>query len=33
MGIAEFIVGPVEDRTHWLNPSCWTFDPNTIESF
>src|SRR6267143_1705807 len=21
MGIAEFIIGPVEDRTPWLNPS------------
>jgi hypothetical protein len=21
MGIAEFIIGPVEDRTRWLNPS------------
>ena len=27
MGIAEFIIGPVEDRTRWPNPSYALFVP------
>jgi hypothetical protein len=29
MGIAEFIIGPAEDRTRWLNPSYRSSHFNT----